>query len=598
MLSRQANLVANIVIGLVLAAVAVGAFVISEIRVGGPMSRANTLHDEMLADILPPPCFVVEAYLMATLITSDPASAAPNVERLKALKAEFIARKAYWAESALPDRLHSQMQATIAAADAFWKAVDRDFLPAYERRDQVAMRAALNDHLAPHYARQSGEVLSQVAMAKSVRADTDSRNGLIVSTALAAIGILALMVVGALILAARFVRRDVAAPVAHMANVLGRMAHGDYDCELAAWSRRRDEIGTMAEAAETFRMSAIARHQLEADQRQVVGSLSVALQHLSDRDLEYRIQDRFSESYEALRNHFNATVQALAETLHTVRAGVGGVMNNLAQLQTSSTDLSDRNCRQAESLAETASTVHHVSANVHDTAGRASGAQQAIALAHDKASEGGDVVRRAIEAMDSIQSSSREISEIVNVIDAIAFQTNLLALNAGVEAARAGSAGSGFAVVANEVRALAQRSADAASNIKTLIETSSGHVGRGVALVGETGAKLTEIVDQVGSVSRVIGEIASAAETQARSLAQISESVSDIDRITQQNSAMVEETTAATTQLAAEVRTVGAMLAQFRTRNLATRPAYVANPDALRRKSIASAHDTPLALAG
>jgi methyl-accepting chemotaxis protein len=200
---------------------------------------------------------------------------------------------------------------------------------------------------------------------------------------------------------------------------------------------------------------------------------------------------------------------------------------------------------------------------VQETAQSAKNVQHSVTETHREATDGGAVVQRAVDAMAAIEKSANEITQITNLIDGIAFQTNLLALNAGVEAARAGDAGKGFAVVANEVRALAQRSAEAARDIKTLISTSAKQVDHGVALVGETGTLLQSIVARVGEISSMITAIAASTESQASNLAQVNGAVSEMDRMTQQNAAMVEESTAAARSLAGEADELADLVAKF-----------------------------------
>jgi methyl-accepting chemotaxis protein len=226
-----------------------------------------------------------------------------------------------------------------------------------------------------------------------------------------------------------------------------------------------------------------------------------------------------------------------------------------------------------------------VTASVQETAASAAVVRQSVADAHRQATQGGDVVQRAIAAMAAIEQSAQEIGQIVTVIDAIAFQTNLLALNAGVEAARAGDAGKGFAVVANEVRALAQRSADAAQDIKALITNSSTQVGAGVELVGETGDRLGEIVAKVGEINGLVEDIATAAGRQAQNLQQVNGTMRDMDRMTQQNAAMVEQSSAATHSLSEEAVRLTELVSTFRTRDIDSRPDVAPAPDRLRRHS-------------
>ena len=224
----------------------------------------------------------------------------------------------------------------------------------------------------------------------------------------------------------------------------------------------------------------------------------------------------------------------------------------------------------------------------------------AVAGVQGEATEGGQVVGEAVAAMAAIEQSAQEISQIINVIDGIAFQTNLLALNAGVEAARAGDAGKGFAVVANEVRALAQRSADAAQDIKTLITTSGEQVATGVDLVARTGERLGGIVQAIGGVSGLVADIAEATHNQALHLEQVNRAMGEIDRMTQANAAMVEQSSAATASLSTEAQSLAALVRLFRTRDVSQRPAHIAQPELYRRSSSTQAKRPPprIALAG
>jgi methyl-accepting chemotaxis protein len=208
--------------------------------------------------------------------------------------------------------------------------------------------------------------------------------------------------------------------------------------------------------------------------------------------------------------------------------------------------------------------MREVANTVRETADGASTVTSAVADAHTDAAEGGRIVREAVGAMSDIERSAQEIAQIINVIDGIAFQTNLLALNAGVEAARAGDAGKGFAVVANEVRALAQRSADAAKDIKGLIGASSKQVEAGVALVGRTGEALERIVAKVAEIAQQAQQISTSAEAQAASMSQVNTAVADMDKMTQQNAAMVEESTAAAKSLAAQADELTSLVSRFR----------------------------------
>lgn len=336
------------------------------------------------------------------------------------------------------------------------------------------------------------------------------------------------------------------------------------------YTDHHDCVGRMTRAMATFRANAIALQEASTDQSNtVIGTLSGALNRLADGDLTCRIENMADGEFVTLRDTFNSSVAKIEALIGAVSATAGGVRTGSDEIRAASEDLALRNEQQAASLEETAASVGAVTSLTRQSAENATNAKLAIEQTHARATQGGDVVRKAVDAMSAIEQSSREITQIINVIDGIAFQTNLLALNAGVEAARAGEAGKGFAVVANEVRALAQRSAEAARDIKSLIDKSTSHVGDGVSLVGETGTLLAEIVSQIGSVTAQINDIAESTTSQASNLDQVNVAVGSIDRMTQQNAAMVEESTAATRSLLSEAERLGELVAQFRVSNAA-----------------------------
>jgi len=403
------------------------------------------------------------------------------------------------------------------------------------------------------------------------------------------------IVVGAATLAwaGLFVWRSVVAPVAHLTDTLGAMAAGDYAQPIAG-DAQGDEVARMYAAAAVFRDTALAKQAAEQDQHAVVAALSQGLDKLAGQDLEFRLNEAFPADYETLRVNFNKALIALAQAIGTVRVGATSVMASIQDIRSASDDLAQRNTQQAATLEETAAAMSQVTDGVQDTATRAAEVQRSITDTHHQATEGAGVVAQAIEAMAALESSAVEIGTIVGVIEGIAFQTNLLALNAGVEAARAGEAGKGFAVVANEVRALAQRSADAAKNINELITAATGQVSGGVVLVRETGDLLGRIMGRVGEINAVITDIASGAEEQAQNIQQVNNAVSEMDRVTQQNAAMVEQTTAATRDLAHEAEQLSAMVRTFRTRDMEARAQQAAGK---RRSSAAERVAQPVAVA-
>jgi methyl-accepting chemotaxis protein len=296
---------------------------------------------------------------------------------------------------------------------------------------------------------------------------------------------------------------------------------------------------------------------------EAVNQIAQALERLAANDLSYRMPDAIDPQFARVRDDFNGAVEALDETIGAVASATRNVASGASEISTASDDLSRRTEQQAASLEETAAALDEVTATVARSAEGAKRASEAASDARVDAAKSGEIVGDAVAAMDGIEASSTQISQIIGVIDEIAFQTNLLALNAGVEAARAGEAGRGFAVVAQEVRALAQRSADAAKEIKVLIANSSAQVVRGVKLVGDTGQALTAIVGKVSEIDTLISEIAQSAREQAIGLGEVNVAVNQMDQVTQQNAAMVEEATAAAASLRMEADELQRLIARF-----------------------------------
>ncbi|WP_045837577.1 methyl-accepting chemotaxis protein [Hyphomicrobium sp. 99] len=307
--------------------------------------------------------------------------------------------------------------------------------------------------------------------------------------------------------------------------------------------------------------------KLEAENQinTVVASLGTALSELAQGNLETTVYAEFGPEFAKLKADFNSAASQLKSTIELVKKGASSIKLGTEEISQASDDLSRRTENQAASLEETAAAVKEITDTVNKTARGATHARETVSVAKADAEKSGEIVRKAISAMNGIESSSKQISQIIGVIDEIAFQTNLLALNAGVEAARAGDAGRGFAVVASEVRALAQRSAEAAKEIKGLISASTGQVAQGVQLVGETGLALTRIVTQVAEINTIVTDIAASANEQAHGLEQVNTAVNEMDQVTQQNAAMVEEATAATQTLAQQTEELVRLVSRFRT---------------------------------
>ncbi|RTL66469.1 MAG: methyl-accepting chemotaxis protein [Hyphomicrobiales bacterium] len=393
-------------------------------------------------------------------------------------------------------------------------------------------------------------------------------------------------ILGGLVLAF-FIARSITGPITAMVRAMGRLAQGEYGTEVPAMGRK-DEIGEMASAVDAFKRGGLERIRLEEaanaqraeaerlrvaneteraavarEQADVVERLGHGLAALAQRDLTHRLE-AFPADYKKLETDFNAAVDALRETMVLVTRNSEMILSGSGEVSSAADDLSKRTEQQAASLEETAAAIDQITATGKKAAEGAEHAREVVAVAKSDAEKTGVVVRKTVDAMGGIEKSAQQITQIIGVIDEIAFQTNLLALNAGVEAARAGEAGRGFAVVASEVRALAQRSAEAAKEIKGLISTSSAQVAEGVELVAETGKALERILAQVNDINKVVIDIASGAKEQATGLSEVNSAINQMDQATQQNAAMVEESTAASHSLRQEANQLMELIGQFR----------------------------------
>ena len=419
------------------------------------------------------------------------------------------------------------------------------------------------------------EQIESTLTATRSRADFLAKGGIVVMI------VAILLSVGMSLALIRLSMRTVVAPIGVLDDEMAALAQGRTDVALTS-SDRVDEIGAVGRSVVALQALIVERARAEAaaqatqrslaeqaqlavaeQQAQVVSAMAEGLDHLMRGDLTHRIEGQFPDGYEKLKADFNAAVVQLEETLSSVDGNASVIRSGAHEMTHAADDLSRRTEQQAASLEETAAALEQITATVNRSSEGARKASDVVGEAREDAETSGRVVGEAVAAMDAIHASSKEMGQIISVIDEIAFQTNLLALNAGVEAARAGDAGRGFAVVASEVRALAQRSAGAAKEINMLISNSGRQVSLGVDLVRQTGSNLQRIAGRVVNVGSLITEMAAASQEQATALREINTAVSHMDQVTQQNAAMVEETTAASHALAQETEQLSQSIGRF-----------------------------------
>jgi methyl-accepting chemotaxis protein len=561
---------------------------INQVRIGGSLYTKVVAGKDLVADILPPPLYVIEAYLEASSAFSNGSvgEAARTAKRLTQLRSDYDARIAYWRDvHMLPQAKALLYGDSDKAAQKVWSSAFR-LTDALQRSDLAAASAANVDMIAAYKAhRLAVDTMVPLVAAENVRVEAEANRAQTLGlSVMAGLGVLLALIIGGGVWA---MRKGVVSPIESITRYMGELAAGNYE-KPVPFAGRQDEMGDMAKSVAIFREGVLERRSLRLEQESsrerelgeqnrqqaerraanevrvaAINNLAKGLERLSAGDVSFRFAESFGADYDQLRTDFNDASKKLSLTLGLIRQAAVGVGCGSDEIAQAADDLSRRTEQQAASLEQTAAALDQITTTVRQTADGAKRANSIVNDARTEAQAAEKTVEATIKAVGEIESSSSQIAQIIGVIDEIAFQTNLLALNAGVEAARAGDAGRGFAVVAQEVRALAQRSAEAAKEIKGLIANASTKVGEGVTLVGDTGSALGTILSRVTQIAELVQEITASAAEQASGLNEVNHAVNHMDQMTQQNAAMVEETTAAAHSLKGEADRLADLVGQF-----------------------------------
>lgn len=463
---------------------------LNELKVSGPVYQKIVQGKDLVADVLPPPEYILESYLVVFQImaTEDKGEQEKLIARFKSLKTDYDTRHEFWSKEGLDsDIADALLKKAHEPAQVFYNIAFNEFIPASQKQDKDAMQVSMQK-IKLSYETHLAAInhLVDITNKRSDEFEAQSKNRISSATLLLLVILTASLGVG--IVGALLIVRSIVQPLSEAVKIAKIVASGDLTSEIS--STFTDEPGQLLQA----------------------------LSEMND---------------------------SLSNTVRKVRGSTEIMATASSEIATGNLDLSSRTEEQSSSLEETASAMEQLTSTVKQNADNARQANQLVVSATEVAVSGGTVVKNVVETMGSIKESSRKIVDIIGVIDGIAFQTNILALNAAVEAARAGEQGRGFAVVATEVRNLAQRSASAAKEIKSLIGDSVDKVNAGSELVDEAGATMDKIVASVKQVADIMSEIAAASLEQSSGIEEINHAITKMDEVTQQNAALVEEAAAA-----------------------------------------------------
>ena len=569
---------------------AIGGARINKLKIGGELYGNIVDGKDLVADVLPPPLYLVEAYLNAQRVYQHPDMLEIVEHELQRHQREYQERFAYSKDSSIPESIKSELlDSSENGVDVFWEAIYAKLLPAIKSGDRAAAAEAIDlVEQAFNIHRKNVLLIVNASNAYLKKNESDA----IKATEVLMLFLVTMSALICLVLAGLFLAlsRGVVTPLTALRQSMSELAAGDFEANIPS-KQEIAEIASMARSLLVFCDAGLQKAKLEqhailnrsqseaerttreaekADQAlqmsTAVQALGDGLSRLAHGDLMCSIDKPFTANLDRLRSDFNSAIGRLGQLLGVVKTTASTISSNTSDIAKAANHLSMRTGEHVNSLEETAQALNQITSTVNDTAANAVQAQTVVAQAKSVAETGARVVHQAIQAMGKIKKSSQKIDQIVGVMDEIAMQTNILALNASVEAARAGDAGRGFAVVASEVRVLAKRSAESANQIKELIAESTLNVEEGVSLVGKTAEAFDQIEKKVAEGNRAVHRISADTQEQASALQQINASIGLMDDVTQGNSATAQQTTAACERFSRDSAHLHHLVGQFKVR--------------------------------
>jgi methyl-accepting chemotaxis protein len=516
---------------------------------------SSALRDGMLADMMHDGLRGDAYHLLYLSIARPPERLAEATATLEENAVTLLGALERLVEAPLSVTLHTETEGAIAEAQAYVEAA-RAVAAAAPQGEAVTLAAMSGFDQAFAGLEEALDALSTdieayagAASATAIASNRQLTIALLVATLVASL---------VLVLGNWKTSRDILRPIERLRAALRTVATGDFSVRIGKITRDIDIVTTRVQEALD------EQQRLKGEAQRAIDILGEGLRELAAGNLGHRIDQPFSAEYDALRQDYNETQARLREVIAQVVEVTGGIHRLSGDMSHASENLSTRTVAQAATLEETAAALEELTSSVREAAETAAHVEEAMGETRRGVEDSGRIVRGAVEAMGEIEASAGQITQIIGVIDDIAFQTNLLALNAGVEAARAGEAGKGFAVVASEVRALAQRSSQAAREIKALIGNSADQIRRGVDQVNLTGTALEQVVDRAAEMARMVSTIAASAAEQSRGLSEINIGVAQLDQVTQQNAAMAEDAGHTIGQMSQRAEGLAQLVARFR----------------------------------